>query len=98
MINSGIGYTLPLELLGKNPLIAVDVQYIKDESIYYHFGSQVDLLKYFALRFGWIIGDNKNQPTLGIGINYSSFHFDYSYSISQYELDGNQRISMGLLF
>lgn len=98
MINSGIGYTLPIEILGRNPLFAADVKFIKDENIYYHLGSQLDFYKYFTLRFGWIVGNNKNQPTMGIGINYSSFHFDYSYSMAQYDLDGNQRISIGIHF
>ncbi len=98
MVNSGIGYTLPVEILGKKPLIAADIQFIKDESLYYHFGSQFELYKNFALRLGWIAGNSKNQPTMGIGLNYSSFHFDYSYSMAQYDLDGNQRISMGIHF
>jgi hypothetical protein len=98
MINSGIGYTLPVEILGRNPLFAADVKFIKDESIYYHLGSQLDFYNYFALRFGWIVGNNKNQPSVGIGIKYSSFHFDYSYSMVPYDLDGNQRISMGIHF
>jgi hypothetical protein len=98
MVNTGIGYNLPIELLGRKPLIAADVQYIKDESVYYHAGTQLDLHKYFTLRFGWITGNNKNQPAMGIGLNYLRFHFDYSYTMAQYDLDGNQRISMGIQF
>ena len=98
MINTGIGYKLPVELLGKNPLIAADLQYIKDESMYYHIGSQVELYKYFTLRLGWIMGSSRNEPAMGIGLNYSSFHFDYSYTMAQYNLDGNQRISLGINF
>ncbi|HEM49488.1 MAG TPA: PorV/PorQ family protein [Caldithrix sp.] len=98
MVTTGIGYNLPVELLGKQPLIAADVQYVNDESVYYHIGSQIDLYKYVTLRLGWIVGDNKNQPTMGVGLNYSRFHFDYSYSMTQYDLDGNQRISLGFQF
>lgn len=98
IVNTGIGYHLPVLILGKNPLIAADVQYIKDESMYYHVGSQLDLHKYFVLRFGWIAGNNMSNPTMGIGLNYSRFHFDYSYTMVQHKLDGNQRISMGIKF
>jgi hypothetical protein len=66
--------------------------------MYYHIGSQVELYKYFTLRLGWIMGSSRNQPAMGIGLNYSSFHFDYSYTMAQYNLDGNQRISLGINF
>ena len=98
MVNIGIGYNLPVDLLGKQPLISADLQYIKDESMYYHFGTQLEVYKYVTLRVGWITGNSLGQPTMGIGLNYSSFHFDYAYSMQQYNLDGNQRISLGINF
>ena len=95
---AGIGYVIPFQILGNNPLFATDIQYINDESFYYHFGSQLDLLTYLSIRLGWMTGNSKNQRTFGIGLNYKSFHFDYAYSSSQYKLDGNQRISLGIVF
>lgn len=98
IISGGLGYTVPVEILGNSPLLAADIQYIKDEDVYYRFGSQLDLFTYFVARIGWIAGNAKNEPTFGFGLNYSNLHLDYSYSPVQYQPYGSQYISIGFLF
>ena len=98
IFSGGLGYTVPVEILGNSPLLATDIQYINDEDVYYHFGSKLDLLTYFVIRLGWIAGAAKNEPTFGLGLNYSNFHFDYSYSPVQYQPYGSQRVSFGFIF
>lgn len=98
IVRGGLGYHVPIDISGNVPLLSADVQFINDEDVYYHLGSQLDLLTYFTVRFGWVSSSNLNQPTLGFSINYSRFHFDYSYASSPFDLDASQYISIGFLF
>ncbi|MEJ2055034.1 MAG: PorV/PorQ family protein [Calditrichaceae bacterium] len=98
IIRGGVGYHLPVKLMDNMPVLAADVQYIRDESVYYHLGSQVDIYQYLAVRFGWVIGGGQNQPAFGFSLKYSAFHFNYSYSVAKYKLVGQQHISMGFIF
>lgn len=98
MIRSGLGYRLPYILFDKKPLVAAELQYIKDENIYFRFGAQVDVREYLSLRSGVILGGEDNHFTTGLSLKYAAYHLDYAFVPFQYDLGNSHRFSFGMDF
>jgi hypothetical protein len=98
MIWSGLAYRLPWEITGNKPIVAGDIQYIKDEGAYLRLGTEQDIFRNLSIRIGWITGENTNHPTAGLGLNYNSYHIDYAFVPVEYDLGNSHRISLKINF
>jgi len=97
MFRAGAAYHVPYLVLENTPLVAMDVQYVRDEDLYYRFGVEQAIRSFLALRAGLVLGA-ETRWTAGLSINYNSFRFDYAYAPYQYDLGEGHRLSLGIRF
>jgi hypothetical protein len=90
----GAAYTISDEILGGRPVLAAEMQYVKDEAVYYRFGLDFPLKEYFNLRTGLIFGMEDIRYSAGLSINYKNYHLDYAFSPYPYQLGDSHRIAV----
>lgn len=98
LVRSGFAYTIPYQLLGNNPLLAADMEYIKDGASTVRIGTEIPLLRSLAIRFGYRFGSGYSQWSTGLGLNYRRFYFNYAFAPSSYDLETSHRLTLGLFF
>jgi len=98
LLRSGFAYAMPYHLLGTQPLLSADGEYIKDIGTAVRFGLELPFLNSFALRGGYYLGSEYSQWTAGIGLVLQKFRFDYALAPYPYDLGVSHILSLGLNF
>jgi hypothetical protein len=97
MFRAGAAYHVPYLVMENTPLVALDVQYVRDENFYYRLGVEQAIRSFLVLRAGMALGA-ETRWTVGLSVNYQSFRFDYAYAPYQYDLGEGHRLSLGIRF
>jgi hypothetical protein len=98
LARAGIAYNLPWKLFENTPLIAADIQYVKDEDVALKLGTEIFFRDLVAIRAGYVLGDRQQNFSVGLGLNYKGYRIDYAYAPFKDELGNAQRISFGMNF
>ena len=96
-VNARVGAAYRTRALLKGFLVAADVKFPNDTDARGHVGAELQVHEMFALRGGLKLGYDEELGSLGFGVNYQAFAFDYAYSpFSQSsELGDVHRVSFG---
>ena len=98
LARTGFAYTIPYAVLGHQPLVAADLEYIKDGETSFRFGTEIPLLDQLAFRVGYRHSADYSTWTTGLGLNYKQFNFDYAYVPDAFSLGSSHRFSVGFYF
>jgi hypothetical protein len=96
-VNARLGAAYRTRALLKGFLIAADVKFPNDTDARGHVGAELQVHEMFALRGGVKLGYDEEAGSLGFGVNYQAYGFDYSYSpfSGSSELGDVHRVSFG---
>ncbi len=89
---------------GQKEVGSADKRSISDElgELVHNIGFEYWYSSYFALRFGYIYDKTGSisNPTLGIGLRYSNYGFDFGYTAGEvgHPLTNTMRFSLNMLF
>ena len=95
ILKIGGGYEMPIGQ-GINLLVASDILK-RDEDMLFNLGLEGIYKKMFALRVGYKIGYELDSFTVGLGLNYKDFSFDYGVGLMG-ELSLIQRVTFNAKF
>lgn len=91
-MRAGVAYAADLFL------IEADISSQIDNNLNFFLGGEINLFDMIALRAGYKAGEI-NQPTFGLGINYSGFFIDYAFvPYSEENLGLTHRITVSYKF
>ena len=89
---------LPWSIDNQYPRIASDVVYVFNDGYRLSVGSELNFLKSFAARLGYVFGSDSYNFTAGIGFDYSAFTVSYAYVPFKYDLGTSHRFSVNIVF
>lgn len=98
-IRFGAAYLLNLNQYKTDITLGTGInKYFEEEDT--HFSVAADILydRLLAIRVGYMTGYEAKGITLGMGINWNSFNFDYAYTPFTYDLGNAHTISVGYCF
>lgn len=98
LVRSGFAYHLPFQLFGENPLLAADIEYVKEEETSLRIGTELPLMGGLSYRLGFHIAKDRVQWSTGVGLNYKTFYFDYAFAPDPFDLGTSHRLTLGLYF
>ncbi|MBD3225063.1 MAG: PorV/PorQ family protein [Caldithrix sp.] len=98
LIRTGLAYELPWTVTGQSPIMATDIQYVKDDKVSVRLGGELRLLQYIALRSGLILNDETTYWTGGFGLRFRDYVLHYAYQNFEWDLGSTHRISLGFQF
>lgn len=94
----GAGYNFNLEKINSEVTLTTGVQkYIDGDNINIHTGAEVVYQNSVALRMGYITGYESKNISVGLGIRWNSFQFDYSFVPYTFDLGTSNFISISYL-
>ncbi len=98
LLRTGLAYRLPVDFLQQKPLISADAEYIFDSGTLFRIGTEIPLLKNLDARLGYNVGSGFHRFSAGLGIQFTTFYFDYAFVPDLYGLGVSNRFTMGLFF
>lgn len=98
MARLGLSYSIPFHIFENKPLIAAGLQYISREGVLLRLGTELNIVKYIAVRLGVITGQNQTQVTTGLGVYFGDYNFDYALVPFTNDLGITHRFSFGMQF
>jgi hypothetical protein len=93
----GTAYEIHLKHVGKL-LLAGEINYVKNEDMRGNFGVEWKPIEIIALRFGYLLYYDERSYTLGLGLNWKRFSFDYAYVPFTADLGNTQRFGLMVEF
>jgi hypothetical protein len=78
ILRAGLGWTRDLRP-GSSVTLAADAMKVGNEDVVFPVGVEGKVFDALFVRAGWPVGDSDNGLTLGLGLKWSRFAFNYAY-------------------
>lgn len=99
LLRLGGAYTLPLEDLRSDLLVAADyLQLFNEGNSYASFGGEFTYDRTVAARLGYTAGSEGRKLSTGIGLMYGMFSLDYAFAPLAEDLGNTHTVSVGVRF
>jgi len=95
-LRGGASYRYDAAWLRGVAILAADAVFPNDGDAKLHFGTEYTYREILSVRAGYKANYYAQGPTLGIGVNYQSFRFDYAYMPMEFELGDSHRFSLSV--
>ncbi|MBN1639062.1 MAG: PorV/PorQ family protein [Ignavibacteriales bacterium] len=91
----GTSYTKKFEAINTDIVFLTGLQkYLATDDVHVHFGTEFLYQNLIAIRLGYITGYESKDFSVGLGILWNSFNFDYAFTPFQYSLGSSHTISL----
>ena len=98
LVRTGIGYSLPWKISENNIIAAADLVYIINDAFRFNIGAEAKLMDQFALRLGYVLGNDSYDFTAGFGLQLSRYQLAYAFVPYKYDLENSHRFSVNIKF
>lgn len=98
LVRTGVGYTLPWKISENNITAAADMVYIFNDAFRFNVGAEAKLMDQFAVRVGYVLGNDSYDFTAGFGLQLSSYQLSYAFVPYKYDLENSHRFTINIDF
>jgi len=98
LIRTGVGYSLPWKISENNIIAAADMVYIINDAYRFNIGAEAKLMDQFALRLGYVLGNDSYGFTAGFGLQLNRYNLSYAFVPYKYDLENSHRFSINIQF
>ena len=98
LIRTGVGYSLPWKISDNNIIAAADMVYIINDAFRFNMGAEAKLMNQFALRLGYVLGNDSYNFTAGFGLHLNRYQLSYAFVPYKYDLENSHRFSINIKF
>ncbi len=95
-IRGGAAYRSDAPFLRGHVIVAADAVFPNDGSAKVHFGGEYSYRSLVAVRAGYKANYDTQGATLGVGVNYHGWSFDYAFMPMDYDLGDVHRFSLSV--
>jgi len=98
-VSAGAGYFIPHPAENFTvQLFSALRKYFDDNSFHIHSGAEIGFKNFVFLRAGYLTGYDARSYSVGLGLNWRGFNFDYAFAPFSYTLGNSNIISVKYTF
>jgi len=98
LVRTGVSYSLPWKISENNIIAAADMVYIINDAFRFNIGAEAKLMDQFALRLGYVLGNDSYDFTAGFGLQLNRYNLSYAFVPYKYDLENSHRFSINIKF